>query len=528
MKKVFLYGAICGLATGCISGYEFEASAQTANSEFVINNGILHKYNGEDEVVTIPSNVTKIDICAFTDNKKITKVIIPGNVKIISSDAFSFCENLQEVVINEGVEEIDDNVFGACENLKKINIPSSINRIGCIVFSGCKNLNDIQFSTTTNNIESNAFYSTPWIENVKDENGFTILNNVLLSVETEKTDVVVPDGIEIIGSQAFEKVNETIESVTFPDSLKEIKSDAFSYCVKLNNVVIPDKVTTIGNGAFQGCTSLSSVKLGKSVEKLEHYALDAPNLKSLSIPSSLKEIELTSIPDNVNIVGDKAAYEKAYKSAQIREEQNLYVDVHRYSNGWHTTIDNKTFYIESDNLKTGWMDLDGKRYYFYSNGRMATSFTDVGGTKYYFNPKAGEDFGNMLTGWQKINNKWYYFSPTAQGNTARGFMKTSWLNNGGNWYYLYSDGTMATGFINLNGAYYYLNNSGAMVSGWQKIDGSWYYFNQPRDGGIYGLMSKGWKKINGKWYYFYESNGKMAQNTWIGGYHVNSNGEWDR
>ena len=170
-------------------------------------------------------------------------------------------------------------------------------------------------------------------------------------METEKTDVVVPDGVEIIGSKAFEKVNETIKSVTFPDSLKEIKSYAFFFCVKLNNVAIPDKVTTIGFDVFGGCTSLLSIKLGKSVEKLEHYALNAPNLKSLSIPSSLKEIEVTSIPDNVNILGDKAAYEKAYKSAQIREAQDLYVDVHRYSNGWHTTIDHKTFYIESGNLK---------------------------------------------------------------------------------------------------------------------------------------------------------------------------------
>ena len=89
---------------------------------------------------------------------------------------------------------------------------------------------------------------------------------------------------------------------------------------------------------------------------------------------------------------------------------------------------------------------------------------------------------------------------------------------------MYSDGTMATGFINLNGAYYYLNNSGSMVTGWQYLQNSWYYFNKSDDGGLEGLMKKGWNRINGNWYYFNYSDGKMAHDTWIDGYYVNSSG----
>jgi hypothetical protein len=35
-------------------------------------------------------------------------------------------------------------------------------------------------------------------------------------------------------------------------------------------------------------------------------------------------------------------------------------------------------------------------------------------------------------------------------------------------------------------------------------------------------------KFGWNWYYFYSSDGKMAENTWIDGYHVNANGVWDR
>ena len=54
----------------------------------------------------------------------------------------------------------------------------------------------------------------------------------------------------------------------------------------------------------------------------------------------------------------------------------------------------------------------------------------------------------------------------------------------------------------------------------------WYYFNSE------GYMQTGWQLISGKWYYLYEkteggrTKGSLAVNTVIGGYAVNSNGEW--
>lgn len=79
-------------------------------------------------------------------------------------------------------------------------------------------------------------------------------------------------------------------------------------------------------------------------------------------------------------------------------------------------------------------------------------------------------------GWRKIDNKWYYFSTSA---SAKGIMQTGWNKIGGNWYYMNADGVMQTGWIQ-NGSY-------------------WYYLN---------------------------SNGAMAHDTTVGGYYVNSSGQW--
>ena len=68
---------------------ETEADTKTADTgEFTINNGLLTKYTGTADTVTIPSNVSRIGESAFQNNKYIKSVIIPGNVRKIERLAF--------------------------------------------------------------------------------------------------------------------------------------------------------------------------------------------------------------------------------------------------------------------------------------------------------------------------------------------------------------------------------------------------------------------------------------------------------
>ena len=327
---------------------------------------------------------------------------------------------------------------------------------------------------------------------------------------------------------------------------------------------------------------------------------DCSKLKKIDIPSSVTSIGMQAFPEGITVTGNIEVYNKSIKDYNDMLQDAFHVDIHRYSDGWHTTIDGYKFYKDGDDLKRAtWFDENGKRYYFYNNGKMATGFIKLAeGVYYYLDPATGA----LKTGWQYIDNKWYYFNPNAEDNKEKGFMKTGWLYDNGRWYYFYSDGSMATGFINLGGdAYYYLDESntsniGIMKTGWQKINGYWYYFNKAGEGvegmmrkgwqyiggkwyyfysdgrmatgfinlggdayyyldesntsnigimktgwqkingywyyfnkageGVEGMMRKGWQYIGGKWYYFYYSDGKMAANTYIDGYYVNSSGAW--
>lgn len=195
------------------------------------------------------------------------------------------------------------------------------------------------------------------------------------------------------------------------------------------------------------------------------------------------------------------------------------------STGW--------WYTEGNSWATGWRVIGGKSYYFESDGYMVTQFKRFyDDTYYYFDPIQG----NVFTGWKKHDGVWYYFSKEAEGTKRIGFMRTGWFYDNGRWYY-FSDirndyGHMKTGLIGDDrGNYYYLDESdtsniGAMKTGWQKVNDNWYYFNTSADDGVDGRMEKGWKKIKGTWYYLSLSDGKMAANTWVNGYYLNSEGAW--
>ena len=103
----------------------------------------------------------------------------------------------------------------------------------------------------------------------------------------ENSRVVIPEGIEEIGENAFREFS-CLTEVVLPRSLKrisacafagcmnlkrvemqfgieEILDEAFSSCSSLTSVNIPDSVKRIGEGCFEACASLSQVKLSESV-----------------------------------------------------------------------------------------------------------------------------------------------------------------------------------------------------------------------------------------------------------------------
>ena len=204
--------------------------------------------------------------------------------------------------------------------------------------------------------------------------------------------------------------------------------------------------------------------------------------------------------------------------------------------GWRYYYTKSSYYTSQIQM------VDGAYYGFDSKGYMATGWRrsekllGYGEKWLYF-----DGSGKMGIRWQKIGGSWYYFAPKQKLDLPRGSMYTGLHNISGKYYYFSSSGAMVTGWKKLSGTWYYFGSDGAAKTGWQKIGGSWYWFNakgkmatgrKTIDGKSYyfgsnGAMRTGWQKISGKYYYFY-SSGAMAKSTWVGTYHVNAKGVWDR
>lgn len=141
---------------------------------------------------------------------------------------------------------------------------------------------------------------------------FEIVGGVLNKYNGENIDVVIPDNVLIIGTNAFQ--NLAISSVLIPNSVTEIEPQAFRNCTRLKTVTFSDRLSSIGkqafcgcsslekivlpnglsvidSGTFQDCTTLSSVEFPEGLIMIKDYAFDGcTQLSALAFPDSLERI----------------------------------------------------------------------------------------------------------------------------------------------------------------------------------------------------------------------------------------------
>jgi len=110
-------------------------------------------------------------------------------------------------------------------------------------------------------------------------NDFIVRGGVLEKYNGQSIDVVVPDFVVDIASDAFvgcrlrsivipgsvknltARMPESLEKVVFSEGLEHIGDNAFYGCTYLNDFTFPQSLRTIGSSAFYNCASLKSVHI---------------------------------------------------------------------------------------------------------------------------------------------------------------------------------------------------------------------------------------------------------------------------
>ena len=272
---------------------------------------------------------------------RLTEFILPSEITSIDLAAFSGCSGLTSVTIPSSVTSIGNWAFRGCSGLTSITIPSSVTSIGSAAFDGCSGLNavyidnlyawvQIQFGNTLANplwYAHHLYLNGEEITNLIIPSGVTSIGNWAFNACSGLTSVTIPSSVTSIGRHAFRGCSG-LTSVTIPSSVTSIGSDAFDGCSGLNavyidnlyawvqiqfgntlanplgyahhlyinseeitNLIIPSGVTSIGNWAFNACSGLTSVTIPSSVTSIGNWAFNAcSGLTSVTIPSSVTSI----------------------------------------------------------------------------------------------------------------------------------------------------------------------------------------------------------------------------------------------
>ena len=312
-----------------------------------INNNAFYMCESLESVV-IPNSVTSIGSYSFGYCKNLTSVAIPNGVTSIGTGAFGNCTGLSFVAISESVTSIGNYAFQNCSNLISVTVemtePVAIdsyvfpNRANTTLYVpvGCKaayetanywkefkeivempsQLNDGDVFTvkTLENIDmtfkvisvsdktcqvgkgdGSAAISTSYEGNLNIPSvvyGYRVISISYRSLrKTSITSVVIPNGIETIGTEAFEQCSK-LTSIDIPNGVKTIGSEAFKTCSVLETARIPGSIQTIYSEVFKNCYKLHTVVFEDGITKVGSYMFEnCSSLLSVDLPNSINSIE---------------------------------------------------------------------------------------------------------------------------------------------------------------------------------------------------------------------------------------------
>lgn len=240
----------------------------------IIDNDMLHIYEGDAAEVAIPEGVSTICDHVFYKCENLQKVVFPSTLKKIGKSAFEKCKNLSSVIFPEGLEVIDDFAFLDCKQLglseqeakenvellftkheKELIIPDSVQYIGKQVFAypiftgitlgkGIKKIGDAAFG-------GKNFYSKLMLTHIAYKGD--IASWCEIDFDTKEANPLCT-GVDFIID------GKPVEEIKIPKTITEIKKATFTGW-KGTKIILPRTLTKIGKDAFFGCEIISEIEL---------------------------------------------------------------------------------------------------------------------------------------------------------------------------------------------------------------------------------------------------------------------------
>ena len=253
------------------------------------------------EVESIIDGVYQIPERAFQYKKTLTKCLLPNKLEAICKYAFSNTSLTGVVILPEGLKYVSGFDY---TNITGVQFPSTLEAIGggddtdygssssgdTSAFSGCSSLMcEIALPSSLKRIGRGAF-----------------------SQSAIKGNLVLPDGLQKIGSNAFYKCSGLTGSLTIPGGIKVIPGSAFAECGFTGNLILPMGLTEIGASAFHSTKFKGELNIPSTVTAIGNGAFGYTMFNgTLILPKELNSLEnnafagcsrlsgIVEIPENI-------------------------------------------------------------------------------------------------------------------------------------------------------------------------------------------------------------------------------------
>lgn len=227
--------------------------------------------------ITIPSQITTISGSAFAYSNALTTVNFESGSQVttIGTYAFNGCTALSNINMSNltKLTAISDYTFYNCDALTTMDLSNlnSLTRISYLAFYSCDNLTQMNIPASVTTLDPLFIYVSSKLANA------TTYNNGI--VFSEGSPFRVEGNMIIKGSTLICLINNPTGTVVVPNGVTIIGNQAFNNKTNVVGVEIPSSVTSISTSAFSNCSNLSRIKINQN-KRLENGTINPLNANS--------------------------------------------------------------------------------------------------------------------------------------------------------------------------------------------------------------------------------------------------------
>lgn len=320
-SNVEKYASSCGITFKSAGQYKPATNESNYNYEIDDNGDAdITDYYGQGGDVVVPEKLNGYNVCDIDDdifcesvfysiddeNKEviykkfdyITSISLPENLPYFYQPYRDCVPKLNTIIINNPEFEFDECDWGYVPIYDDDGEVTDYKKISGFTIKGLTNSTAEEYAKNNNF----KFVSIGEYTPIVNDTDFSYSDNgdgtaMITGYRGEDKDVTIPatiNGFKITKIYSFcmgLQGNNTLESVTIGNNVKEIKSWAFRKCFKLKTVNIGKSVRIIEDYAFYQCPEISNVNFDEGVKAIEKNAFDnCSKLKSVSLPNSVNRI----------------------------------------------------------------------------------------------------------------------------------------------------------------------------------------------------------------------------------------------